>query len=232
MSEIEQILRRWEESLCAGVSVGGQLARNPTAHKWKATYRSLVLRETVFWRSHDLLAQAHLLYKAKHILGSRILIRSALESVAILIHLNQLTAWVLDGTLDFHAFDGKTRQLMLGSRDGSTKHASINTVTVLKHCEKKYQGLSSVYATLSECAHPNFEGVCIGYSEIDYDRHETHFSNQWEVMWAGRHEPLVKLICMVFETEYNDVWVPQLEALETWLNENDADLEATRGQGT
>ena len=231
MSEIEQILRRWTESLCAFVSVGGQLARNPTAHKWKATYRSLVLRETVFWRTHDLLTQAHLLYKAKHILGSRILIRGALESVAILIHLNQLTAQVIDGTLNFHAFDERTRKLMLGSRDGSTKHAPINIVTVLKHCEKKYEGLSSIYATLSECAHPNFEGVCIGYSEIDYERHETHFSNKWEDMWADRHVSLVKLVCLVFETEYNDVWAPQLEELETWLSKNDAELEATKGEG-
>lgn len=231
MTEVKHILRRMKDSLCPSVSVGGMLARNPTAHKWKATYRSLVLRETVFWRTHDLLTQAHLLYEAGHILGSRILIRSALESVAILIYLNQLTARVLKGTLDFQSFEDMTRRLLLGSRDDSTKHSSINIVTVLEHCETRYDGLTQAYATLSECAHPNYEGVCFGYSDVDPERHETHFSNKWEAMWGDKHESLVKLVSAVFEAEYNDVWAPQLEALEAWLTEHDADLQLTTREG-
>ena len=230
MTESELTLRRWKASLCESVSVGGMLARNPTAHKWKATYRSLVLREAVFWRTHDLLTQAHYLYEAKHILGSRILIRSALESVATLIHLNQLTARVLDGSLDFQIYEEKTLRLLLGSRDGSTKHSSINIVTVLEHCEKSYEGITKVYMTLSECAHPNYEGICFGYSDVDPKRHETHFSNKWEVMWADKHESLVKLVSKVFETEYNDVWAPQLDALEAWLVEHDAELSSHKGE--
>ena len=230
MSEIEKILLRWKESLCDSVSIGGEYARSPTANKWQATYRSLVLRETAFWRTHDLLTQAQLLFESKHILGSRILVRSALESTATLIHLNQLTAKVLAGKLDFHVFDDKTRKLMLGSKNGTTKHSSINIATVLEHCEKKYKGISNIYAALSECAHPNFEGVCFGYSEIDYERNETHFSNKWEAMWADRHESLVKLVCAIFETEYKDVWAPQREEFEAWLTENDAKLEATKGE--
>ena len=53
MADIETILWRWKESLPESVSVAGMFARNPTAHKWKATYQSLVLRETVFWRTYD-----------------------------------------------------------------------------------------------------------------------------------------------------------------------------------
>ena len=228
MSETEQILRRWKDSLCANISVGGMLARNPIAHKWKATYRSLVLRESVSWRTHDLLTQAQMLYEAGHVLGSRILIRGALESVATLIYLNQLTARVLAGTLDFHTFEQMTRKLLLGSRDGSTKHMSMNIVSVLEQCEKKYDGITSMYATLSECAHPNYEGICFGYSEVDYERNETNFSNKWASMWADRHESLVKLVCAVFETEYNDVWKSQMEKLEAWLTMHDAELVATK----
>jgi hypothetical protein len=228
-SEIQQTLRRWRDSLCAEVSVGSLLSRNPIAYKWKAPYRSLVLRETVFWRTHDLLTQAQLLHEAKHTLGSRILIRSALESVAVLIHLNQLTARVLDGLPNFHEFDDRTRKLLLGSRNRSTSHDSINVVTVLQHCERKYQGLMNVYETLSECAHPNFEGVCFGYSDVDQERHETRFSNKWQAMWADRHEKLVKLVFAVLEAEYNDVWAPHMKELEAWLVRNDAVLEATKG---
>jgi hypothetical protein len=50
-------------------------------------------------------------------------------------------------------------------------------------------------------------------------------------MWGDKHESLVKLVSVVFETEYNDVWAPQLEALEAWLTEHDADLQLTTGKG-
>ena len=232
MTDIEQILRKWKKLLCPQISMVGHYARNPTAHKWKATYRSLLLRESVFWRTHDLLTQADLLHQANHVLGSRILIRSALESVATLVYLNQLTSNVLDESLDFHAFDAKTRKLVIGSRNRSTKHESISIVTVLDKCEKKYEGVAKVYADLCECAHPNFEGMCFGYSTVDYERDEANFSNKWSVMWSDRHEPLVKLVCTIFEEEYNNVWVRQLEKLEIWLTANDSKLEATKGEGT
>lgn len=227
MSEIEQILQRWQESLCPSVSVAGMVSRNPTAHKWKATYRSLVLRETVFWRTYDLITQAHLLFQSKHILGSRILIRSALESTAMLIYLNQVTSQLLSGSTDFETFELKTRRLLLGSRDGTTNHDSMNILTVLEQCERKYKGLTKIYEVLSECAHPNYEGVCFGYSDVDRELHETHFSNKWEAMWADKHDSLVKIVCTVFEDEYNNVWATQFKKLEAWLVEHDAKLSTT-----
>ena len=50
-------------------------------------------------------------------------------------------------------------------------------------------------------------------------------------MWADKHESLVKLVCVVFDSEYNDVWELQIEALEAWLVKHDATLEATKGGG-
>jgi hypothetical protein len=174
------------------------------------------------------LEQAQLLHEAGHTLGSRILIRSALESLAVLIHLNQLTERVLSGTLGFHEFDSRTGTLVLGSRDGSTSRNSLNIATVLEHCEKKYPGISGIYATLCECAHPNYEGVTVGYSEVDHEQHETNYSNRWQEMWADRHDSLTELICKVFESEYNDVWSDLFVRLERWIEENDATLEATK----
>lgn len=231
MSDIAHILNQWKESLCTETSVGGMLARNPIAHKWTATYRSLVLRESVSWRANDLLLQAHALYQANHVLGSRILIRAALESVASLIYLNQLTARVLTASMKFDEFDEKTRTLLLGSRDGSTKRTSMNIVSILERCEKKYQGITSVYAVLSECAHPNFEGICFGYSDVDHERQKTHFSNKWSAMLADRNESLVRLVCTVFRIDYNEVWKEQMEKLEQWLVEHDAKLSAAGARG-
>ncbi|MGH9813631.1 MAG: hypothetical protein ACRD4T_10905, partial [Candidatus Acidiferrales bacterium] len=98
MDDIERALGEWKESLLKKLELAGLYARNPAAHKWKAPFRSLVLRESVAWRAQDLLAQAHLLHLSGHTLGSRILIRSALETIAILIYLNQLVKSVLAGS--------------------------------------------------------------------------------------------------------------------------------------
>lgn len=228
MSYIHEYLRQWKVSLCEQMSVGALFSRSPIAHKWKAPFRSLILRECVAWRTQDLLSQAQVLHDASHTLGSRILIRSALETLAVLIYLNRLTRQVLDGSLDFHVFDRKTSKLLIGSRDGSTPLDSINIVTVLEHCEKKYPSISDIYATLSECAHPNHEGICLGYSEVNRDAYVTDFSNRWPELWADRHESLAELICKVFETEYNEAWKDAFEELEKWIEVNDAHLEATK----
>lgn len=231
MSEIEQLLQRWEQALCRNVDLRGLVARNPLAYKWKAAYRSCVLRESVSWRTHDLLVQAQTLFSRGHVLGSRILLRSALESLAILVYLNGMIDQMLKGDLGFHEFSAKTSRLLLGSRNETTKHTSINIVTVIEQCDKKYPGISDVFATLSESAHPNYEGVCFGYSRVDHERHETNFANHRKVMWADRHESLLRFIAAVFEHEYDDVWRSRQEALETWLVENDLQLEEAKSKG-
>lgn len=220
------LLQRWKSSLPGKISVGGALAKNRTAYKWKAPYRSLVLRETLFWRTYDLLCQAQLLHENHHTLGSRLLLRSALETVATLAHLNQCTRALIDGDVPYNDFDEKTRLLLLGSRDQTTKYQSINVLTILKHVDKSYPGVLGVYNTLSESAHPNFEGVCFGYSEVDHERDETSFAVKLYEMWADRHDALFSIVVMVFEHEYNDIWAPQQEKLETWLTEHDTDLTA------
>ena len=60
-------------------------------------YRSIVLRELIFWRVTDLLNQMTALANAGHVLGVRILLRSTIETLGILIYLNQKTRAVLEG---------------------------------------------------------------------------------------------------------------------------------------
>ena len=228
MSDIAKVLAAWAESKCSEISIKNLLARNKVAYKWKAPYRSLVVRECVFWRIHDLLTQADILYEARHILGSRILLRSALESIAVLVYLNQSIQKVLDQQIDFHDFAETTSQLLLVSKDGSTKHAAINIVTVLKQCEKQYAGISHLYATLSESAHPNWEGLCFGYSKVDHKNYESHFSNRWEELWSSSHDPIALALTRILESEYFILWPSLIEQLEAWVESNDEMLEATK----
>lgn len=228
MRPVDKSLAEWKASLCGSVDIGGLCSRSPVAHKWKAPFRSLTLRETVAWRTQDLLEQSLLLHDSNHLLGARILLRSAFETVSVLIYLNQLTRKVLSGTLDFHEFSEKTSILLLGSRDSSTLHEAINIVTVIEKCDARYPGLKDLYAILSESAHPSCEGTCIGYSVFDRKKFVTTFSNRWKAMYGESHIQDIGLCKKVFSVEYNEEWRDAFEKLEVWIKQNDDHLEATK----
>jgi len=175
-----------------------------------------------------LMTQSYALHQQGHGLGARILLRSGLESLATLIYLNQLMRQVLDGKLSFHDFGERTVVLLLGSRDGSTEHRSINIMTILQKCDTRYPGIEKLYAILSESAHPNYEGLVASYSKIDHDEYETHFSNRWMELYGDRHLGSMELCMSTFHDEYNDVWPALMNELEGWIEANDAELEVTK----
>jgi hypothetical protein len=221
MKSIKNTLENWEESLCKSIALGGLYSRNPTAHKWKAPYRSMVLRETLFWRVTDTLNQTVFLGENNHHLGARILLRSAIETLGILIYLNLKTDSVLSGRENFDSFSQTTSKLLLGSKDSSTQIDSINILTVLKQSDKKYPGILNIYSTLCESAHPNYEGVCSGYSYIDHENDETFFKNRWQELHANALKTGIKICIETFEEEYDKTWPSYFNKLEIWLEEND-----------
>jgi len=109
IDQLDELVAGWRKSLCPHIELAGLVARNNTAHKWKATYRSIVLRELVLWRFTDLITQAAYLIRGQHILGARVLIRCAIETLAILIYLNQRTSAVISGAASFFDFANMTR---------------------------------------------------------------------------------------------------------------------------
>jgi hypothetical protein len=228
MRPVDQSLVDWKQSQCHRIDVGGLFARSKIAHKWKAPFRSLSLREAVSWRTQDLLEQSVALYDAGQLLGARILLRSAFETVAVLIYLNQLTRKVLSGEMSFHDFSDRTTSLLLGSRDESTPHKSLNIITILEKCEARYSGMMSLYAMLSESAHPNYEGMAVGYSEVNHDSYVVQYSNRWKSLYGEQHLEAVGLCTMVFHHEYNEEWADSFEELEKWIETNDVQLEATK----
>lgn len=228
MEDIHVTLERWHQSLCQDISVGGLLARCPIAHKWKAPYRIAVLRESLLWRMHDLSVQSVVLADSGHILGARILLRSAIETLALLIYTNQKIRAVLSGSLSFFDFDEITKQLLMGSKNGATEAAAVNILTVLNQAEKDYEGLVDMHQHLSESAHPNFDGVLLGYSSTDPEQFETTFCNNWLQLFGQEQEPGSAFVMAVFEHEYNIVWPALVTELEEWLRTNDSELEASR----
>jgi hypothetical protein len=174
------------------------------------------------------MTQSYALHQQGHGLGARILLRSGFESLATLIYVNQLMQQVLDGKLDFHVFGEKTTTLLLGSRNNVNGPRSLNIVTVLEKCDKRYPGLMKLYADLSESAHPSYEGLCAGYSKIDHDEFETNFSNRWMELYGNQHLDSMEPCMGTFHQEYSDIWPALMEKLEGWIEANDVVLEATK----
>jgi hypothetical protein len=225
MEPAESLIASLKEGLFTTLDMSSLHSRNPTAHKWKAPYRSLQLREVVYWRMVDLLEQSIILHKHGHALGARILTRSALETLAILIYLNQQMEKVLEDKLSFHAFSAKTEVLLLGSRDGSTSITAINILTIFDGCDRQYTGIERVYDRLSESAHPNYEGMSAGYTEIYHKADTVNFSNRWMTMYGTHIFNEIELCIDAFHHEYNTVW-PIL--FERWIETRDTELEATK----
>jgi len=215
-------------SLFNELDMGGLHSRNPTAHKWKAPYRSLQLREVVYWRLLDLLDQSLLLHKNGHGLGARVLLRSAFETLAILIYLNQRMAAVLAGTMTFNDFSMTTQRLVLGSKVEGDPEQAVNILTVLGHCDKQYAGMMGLYNDLSESAHPNYQGMSAGYTKIDHDADTVLFYNRWMEKYGGKLPDGIMLCIEIFHHEYNTVWCELFEQLEKWIEANDAELEAAK----
>lgn len=186
-----------------------------------------MLREAAFWRVTDLLTQSYSLHQQGHGLGARILLRSAFETLAALIYLNQNMRAVLEGELNFHEFSLLTTRLVAGSKNEPGRPVAINILTMLDKGDKQYPGLRGIYDSLSESAHPNFEGMVWGYSKVNHDDYETNFSNRWMDLYGERHLNSMELCMMTFHHEYDDVWADLMEKLESWIVVKDAMLEAT-----
>lgn len=225
---IEQALQEWQSSLCAEVSVGGLYKRNPVVHKWKVTYRSLVVRELASWRLLDLLRQAFDLEKARHVLGARIILRSAVETLALLIFSNQKMETIVATGKGFHEFSNTTSRLLLGSKNKTTGVEAINILTVLDRCDRRYEGIRRLYDDLSETAHPNWQGICAGYSVHDNNEFETRFENRWSEIHGESQHGIILLLMEIFEHEYNEKWPENFDNFETWIQENDDMLESSK----
>ncbi|GAB4520245.1 MAG: hypothetical protein Kow00133_06610 [Amphiplicatus sp.] len=134
---------------------------------------------------------------------------------------------VLADEVDFLAFSDKTEDLMLGSRNSSTQFKAVNILNVLDNCAKKYPDIRNMYDDLSESAHPNYEGMSCGYTEIDHKADTVLFRNRWSELYGEQHPNAMWRCLNIFEYEYNTVWINLSEKLEKWIEKNNAKLEAS-----
>lgn len=228
LDQLEQAIVGYEESLCPEIDAGGLFARSHTAHKWKATYRTIVLRELVSWRFIDLIRQSLLLEKNNHFIGSRVLIRSAIETLALLISSVRKMENIVRTGQGFHEYSRKTVNLLLGSKASDCTHDAVNVMTVIELASKKHPELLDAYETLSETAHPNFDGLSWAYSRVTDQGMHTKFGVYSAKIYQRLQVPIITMLFGIFESEYNESWPAAFDRFERWIEENDEKLEATK----
>lgn len=226
MNEYLEAVGRWESTLCKEVDLASLYARNPEAHKWKSLHRIYVLRELVAWRLVDLLKQAALLAQQEMYIGSRILLRASIETLALLIYSSQKMDAVVDTGQGFQELSDATSKLLLGSRNEMTKHQSINILTIIEKADKKYNGIMKMYGDLSETTHPNWQGMSVTYSKLNVESYKTKFCNNSQELFVGEQKPIMNYIMAIFESEYNQVWPASFNAFESWVGLNSKNLES------
>ncbi len=176
----------------------------------------------------DLGEQIISLSRQKHYLGARILLRSSLETLGILCYMTHKIQAVVAGNLDFFDFDDLTKNLLMGSRNGATAVTAVNILTAIGKADAQYHGLSDMYNHLSESAHPNFDGVLMGYTSKTPGELQTTFQNNWADLFGEQQLPATLLVYHAFEATYNNDSVQAIEQLEDWLRANDDMLELKR----
>lgn len=227
MDLIEEAIVGYEKSLLKELDIIALRQKNLIAHQWKVTYQSLCLRETVAWRFVDIIGQSWFLHKNEKALGSRILLRSAIETLAMLIRLNQLTEQLITKKIPFISFCESVLNLLLGCRDETTGQQAKNIMSIFHHCEKKYEGIKKTYEWLSESAHPNFEGMRVAYSKTNDETMVTTFSKNTSDLYSKMQADGCLMAMSIFEAEYT-LWEKLFENMEDWLVENDAELQKSK----
>lgn len=226
--DIEKTLHNFKISLAPKTDVGGLYARSNIAHKWKLTYRLIVVREGICWRLVDILEQAFYMGQNNMLVGARILTRAGLETLCFLIYMNRKTQQVVENKLSFNDFEGLTRRFIIGAKNNPKMPEPINVSKYIQESEQKYKGIERIYNDLSETAHPNYEGISQGYTKLKREEFETEFGVFWEELFGNQHEIAIELCLSIFEHEYNEVWPEWYKKLEKWLEKNDSKLERER----
>ena len=150
-----------------------------------ADYKSIiackyaVLRQSLTYRIVDLVEATMSAWGIGHYLGSIIIGRSVLETVA-LIHSIERHAHQHFNAKDFTKLDElATKELYSAKAEDyllDPKFVATNILAALDRLDKAVPALKEYHATLSEYAHPNAKGHHLYFGKYDQEKQTTNFA--------------------------------------------------------
>ena len=158
--------------------------------------------------------------------------RSAIETVSLLVYMNRRMKSVIDNKMSFKDFNDLTSRLLVGSKTYDFAPLPINVMSFIDECKKDYPVIEKMYNDLSETAHPNYDGIFAGYMKQNREEYYADFGVFWKDRFGNQHEAAIRSCIEIYEEEYNNIWVEHFESLERWLEKNDSKLEKQKEKWT
>lgn len=156
-----------------GVSLPKELYAKSFTLNSKLPYKACSFREVLIHRVSDLADASIELLVAGNLVPAFVMVRSVVETTAMMYWLHEKSKEFLEKR-DENAFDEFLMKGMLGSKDGTTGHASYNILTAVDRLNKEFDGIRGMYERLCEFTHPNWLGVMGAYSVIEKEKFLLH----------------------------------------------------------
>lgn len=169
----------------------------------KTPFKAFCLREALYYRMTDLSGAAIDLYKQNKIVPAIIIIRAAYETAALCFYVYKNLNQAIERH-DFIEMDDFLMKAGHGGKLNEVHYKAFNILTVIKHLDKEFTGLESMYYWLCEVAHPNWMGCEGAYSTLNAKEHYYEFSlknENFKQEVLGLNELSAALV--VFEHYYN-----------------------------
>ena len=145
----------------------------------KLPFKALSIREVIIHRVSELSESACYLFEAKKHVSAFIIIRSLMETVAILYWLNDRIKKV-NKTKHIGNIDHFFMRLFFGCRDDEKLPDPYNVLKAIDKINENFNGFRKMYDDLSEFAHPNWAGLAGSYSELDKKNFKVSFGSRTE----------------------------------------------------
>jgi len=146
------------------------------SHKSKIPYKVFDARASLMWRSYELGKNAFQLLSTNNIASGVLLTRAYIETLSMSYYLHEKINNLIKNE-NVSEFDDVLMNILLGSRNKTTKCISVNTLTTINRMDKVFNGFKTHYDLLSEYAHPNYSGTHGLFAKINYEEFYTDYDN-------------------------------------------------------
>lgn len=201
MSELEEVralAKAISESLPKEVYAGSLTLKS------KLPFKAFEIRELSIHRVSDLANGAIKLYDEGLSIPAIILVRSLIETAALLFSLHKRTNEFL-ANHNVNEYDKFLMSCLVGSRDEEAKYQAINVLNHIDRFEKIVPGFRSTYDILSEYAHPNWSGLKGAYGATDRANFVTRFGASEVRALSGIGVSALTGTLMAFHHYYNEL---------------------------
>ena len=197
-------------------------------YSWRAKHPFKVMSfvNAMTWRMYDMSHAALTLMQQDSIIPSLCLVRACWENMVATYELKEL---VLDcckqKTIPSNVDDTLMRILYSNRYDAGNRYMggehyehfkeykAKNILTLVQRIEKVYPQVKDFYSTICEFVHPNGDGVCGSYSQLDEETHTVLFGPQF-----SQDSPLFPAFITTLSCSI-DLYLKFVESIEVFIAE-------------